>query len=111
MDEKLLNLETENKIKGYALNVIFYFITFVPLVLFNGWCLSLLYNWWLLSITNIQLTLIQCAGICMVINFFRATSFIKNKEDGGKYWTKLFAGVLGKLIIIGINYLVWLVLI
>ena len=113
MEEKLSSLETENMIKGYALNVIFYFITFVPLVLFNGWCLSLLYGWWLLSITDMPLTVIQCTGIYMVFSFLRSNIDVKKKKDKDEYgyWAKIFALVVGKLCIVGINYLVWLVLI
>ena len=113
MTDKILSLEEENKVKEMALNTMFYIITFIPLMLFNGWCLSLLYIWWLLPITNISLTIIQCAGICMVISFVKTKFIYKKTKDKNEYgfWATMCMVIINKLIVIGVNYIVWLVLV
>lgn len=101
------------KNKGNNLSLLLYIITFIPLALFTGWCFSMLWGWWITPLTNISLNAAQALGVCLTIKFlgidFRDLQINEGKDEIA-WWEVELTTVILKLILLGINYIIYLFL-
>ncbi len=110
---KVEELEFKNTLKTWALNIVFFIILFIPLMLFNGWCLSTIWNMWIPTVYDFKLTVIQAIGISFIIGWFTSSKINNDTKtlSTKEYWQKQITVIIGKLLCVGISSLVYMFLV
>lgn len=105
--ERKLDLDDKGLLKDLTLELLFTIVTFVPIQLFNGWCLSLVWNWWIAPIFDITLSIIQGMGVSLV--FAMLTFRLAEKQSNSSGWIQVVAMLFAKLVFVGASWLLHIV--
>ncbi|PZM77302.1 MAG: hypothetical protein DKM50_13400 [Candidatus Margulisiibacteriota bacterium] len=87
-------------------------IGIMPIIIINGWILTIFWKWFFIPIFNLpQLTIAVSIGIILTIRFLIGkTKYTKTTEPSnwGIFIITLFEGILNSIFMLGIGWIVHL---
>lgn len=87
-------------------NFLLYMLLFIPAAALQGWCLSLMWLWFIVPLGVKPLTVWWAVGVSLTIQLFKPTTTFTNDQNDYPLWAKELFIVAMCLIGLGMGWIV-----